>query len=365
MRGEHFSWCPGPYAVAGSSPHARGAPPVLVRGRRVAGIIPACAGSTRLSPRTAWATGSSPHARGALVSELNPYIVRGIIPACAGSTVRHQGHAPQLRDHPRMRGEHNPYTLYANPTEGSSPHARGALKNGYVYGTANGIIPACAGSTGRRYLTRCIIGDHPRMRGEHGLIGNMIGKREGSSPHARGARCYIVLTACCTGIIPACAGSTLHDQGLLRLVSLYAFTSCKFLSPERSLLSAVFPPCVIFARIAPTFRWSSNKGGILGAGGATNELQPVAINRLPIGLMHFKSQVLLVASRVHHDCPASFHKCNDALPKPFSHTRRNMAHKNARGNLKKPACQITSQAGRARRKNYHHQAASPPTVRYP
>ena len=198
------------------------------------------------------------------------------------------------------------------------------------------------------------------MRGEHLWPSPVESVTVGSSPHARGALGREARAGLRPGIIPACAGSTLHDQGLLRLVSLYAFTSCKFLSPERSLLSAVFPPCVIFAHIAPTFRWSSNKSSILGAGGATNELQPVAINRLPIGLVHFKGQVLLIAGRVHHDCPSPFHKGDSALPKPFPHARRNMAHKNARSNLEKPARQIAPQAGRARRKHHHHQAASPP-----
>ena len=155
------------------------------------GIIPACAGSTvSWSLHTSHIQGSSPHARGA----------RGtcsIRPVC-------------LRDHPRMRGEHL--------------HVRPALH------VAQGIIPACAGSTSFvETVTPAPAGssphargaptarqtrppppwDHPRMRGEHavrlGLVArdrgiipacagsthpcpNCMTHPPGSSPHARGAR---------------------------------------------------------------------------------------------------------------------------------------------------------------------------------
>ena len=134
----------------GSSPHARGAPGTStsarpcrgdhprMRGehvrvlRRVAanpGIIPACAGSTSSSSMyVTLLRGSSPHARGA----------PPIPTSCA---------SPR-RDHPRMRGEHSRHhpdialslgiipacagsTRTSNPARkvvrGSSPHARGAL----------------------------------------------------------------------------------------------------------------------------------------------------------------------------------------------------------------------------------------------
>ena len=75
-------------------------------------------------------------------------LVYGIIPACAGST--------EIGNH-----------TYQGKT-GSSPHARGAQLIGH--------------------LAALVIGDHPRMRGEH------------LHPHNTGA--------VGVGIIPACAGST-------------------------------------------------------------------------------------------------------------------------------------------------------------
>jgi len=35
---------------------------------------------------------------------------------------------------------------------------------------------------------RALIGDHPRIRGEHGLLGHAHLSAQGSSPHTRGAR---------------------------------------------------------------------------------------------------------------------------------------------------------------------------------
>ena len=54
-----------------------------------------------------------------------------------------------------------------NGEQGSSPHVRGALRaNNWVHLTT-GIIPACAGSTVGDLVRGDTIGDHPRMCGEH------------------------------------------------------------------------------------------------------------------------------------------------------------------------------------------------------
>ena len=178
------------------------------------GIIPACAGSTKIPVVCAYnRMGSSPHARGA---------------PTPSSTAR-----PASGDHPRMRGEHflppvlaaelvgiipacagSTYKQLRNlaPSVGSSPHARGAPPpSSGRRPSRRGIIPACAGSTGASlpFLARCKgssphargapssrhggswrCRDHPRMRGEHHL------ERSGAELEAR--------------IIPACAGSTLR-----------------------------------------------------------------------------------------------------------------------------------------------------------
>ena len=71
-----------------------------------------------------------------------------------------------------------------------------------------GIIPACAGSTLHPCQNLLEIEDHPRLRGEHAMClgGGKLG--EGSSPLARGALHVRIIYVNGKGIIPACAGST-------------------------------------------------------------------------------------------------------------------------------------------------------------
>ena len=97
---------------------------------------------------------SSPHARGARdATELGEHLA-GIIPACAGSTCYRGSHRRTRRDHPRMRGEHRMIPGTSLGEMGSSPHARGALRVERREQQAGGIIPACAGST-LEYLRLC------------------------------------------------------------------------------------------------------------------------------------------------------------------------------------------------------------------
>ena len=75
---------------------------------------------------------------------------RGIIPAYAGSTSPGSCRRGGLRDHPRIRGEHNEGFLATAGGEGSSPHTRGALVVGELVALERRIIPAYAGSTRSR-----------------------------------------------------------------------------------------------------------------------------------------------------------------------------------------------------------------------
>ena len=201
-----------PAPLMGSSPHARGAPrPSTAISRQSwdhprmrgehgedegrvcgdGGIIPACAGSTRIvGARWAILMGSSPHARG------------------AHRQARCQN--LPLGDHPRMRGEHwdlNAMTiddkriipacagstpasmLMVASIEGSSPHARGARS-------------WCSQSRSRPR-------DHPRMRGEHQDAPRHEGRGRRDHPRMRGEhRAPLLGFFEGLGIIPACAGST-------------------------------------------------------------------------------------------------------------------------------------------------------------
>ena len=107
-----------------------------------------------------------------------------------------------------MRGEHGNVHFVNVAGQGSSPHARGARIRAVTAAPASGIIPACAGSTIAAGDNVQFVGDHPRMRGEHSRSFHKRVKIKGSSPHARGALVPMLNTRRATGIIPACAGST-------------------------------------------------------------------------------------------------------------------------------------------------------------
>ena len=194
-----------------------------------AGIIPAYAGSTRPTsppryrqkdhPRIrgehCWrllaaptACGSSPHTRGALRQGFRGLERAGIIPAYAGSTPGCRTRPRISRDHPRIRGEHADGRTGFAIMRGSSPHTRGARPSHLNLAMASRIIPAYAGSTEARSNDVRGRRDHPRIRGEHSPVEPSYSKHEGSSPHTRGARSESLYQPDAGGIIPAYAGST-------------------------------------------------------------------------------------------------------------------------------------------------------------
>jgi len=229
VRGEHPSTPRSALRNLGSSPRARGAPIGDAIERVEKGIIPACAGSTcgctcahtgaGDHPRVRGEheadfgvvlteLGSSPRARGALLAARRAEQERGIIPACAGSTRVSAQAAGRPGDHPRVRGEHICTTQSKISKMGSSPRARGAHGAPGLRAGKPGIIPACAGSTVPRCTNPVPVWDHPRVRGEHQQLGNNNSIASGSSPRARGALPLSAGGFSEPGIIPACAGST-------------------------------------------------------------------------------------------------------------------------------------------------------------
>ena len=152
--------------------------------------------------------GSSPHVRGALRPSATIGLGCGIIPACAGSTLFCHRFFGRFRDHPRMCGEHRICCQSCKISTGSSPHVRGALVQDFLQGLSTGIIPACAGSTVSWRIRRPPCRDHPRMCGEHNRGSSFGQSHKGSSPHVRGARAGRLCGVPRSGIIPACAGST-------------------------------------------------------------------------------------------------------------------------------------------------------------
>ena len=230
MRGEHHSSTSGDGSGRGSSPRARGAPGSRSSSCSRSGIIPACAGSTSFLPlaiccsrdhprvrgehsdlvERLWRpAGSSPRARGAHGEDRGHLVVAGIIPACAGSTFSSMASRSRPGDHPRVRGEHSTRMMFCAAIAGSSPRARGALSVAGEHRPHRGIIPACAGSTAIPGWSPSGEGDHPRVRGEHCDSRLVTFRGGGSSPRARGARRKYQKRPGLPGIIPACAGSTM------------------------------------------------------------------------------------------------------------------------------------------------------------
>ena len=166
--GEHCA-APPPWPISlGSSPRVRGTPHICNSGVIWRGIIPACAGNTLPSP--AWrasardhprvcgehvirsamnimSMGSSPRVRGTLDKANHIAAALGIIPACAGNT--------------KIFCASFPYR------PGSSPRVRGTPISPLDIAKPYGIIPACAGNTTSSPSTRLCGRDHPRVCGEH------------------------------------------------------------------------------------------------------------------------------------------------------------------------------------------------------
>ena len=231
LRGEHMFWPAGRSLVCGSSPLARGTRSPIGSCACLSGIIPACAGNTTVAAirrcrardhprlrgehshwrlRTWRISGSSPLARGTLRSLSALSLAAGIIPACAGNTPRPRRSPAWAWDHPRLRGEHVLVRSLVCVLLGSSPLARGTLIFQYDRVSDFGIIPACAGNTWGGACGGSCLGDHPRLRGEHGIIQRVHNGRRGSSPLARGTPPIRVMKSPDGGIIPACAGNTTH-----------------------------------------------------------------------------------------------------------------------------------------------------------
>ena len=151
--------------------------------------------------------GSSPHVRGACSNATPCASIHGIIPACAGSIASVPTSAAAIRDHPRMCGEHMYECDRCGKKEGSSPHVRGASLEALGAFPQPRIIPACAGSIRPRSGPSFLRRDHPRMCGEHIEPNFSDEVTEGSSPHVRGACLVCAWQFSSSGIIPACAGS--------------------------------------------------------------------------------------------------------------------------------------------------------------
>ena len=154
------------------------------------------------------ALGSSPLARGTPKFPLFQLVCMRLIPARAGN----RRHRVQLRAtppaHPRSRGEHLTIRQLLPVLFGSSPLARGTPS--WLQGVQGGtrLIPARAGNTRDLPSSSGSAAAHPRSRGEHLLISGLFQGVRGSSPLARGTLGDPNMSATATRLIPARAGNT-------------------------------------------------------------------------------------------------------------------------------------------------------------
>ena len=112
------------------------------------------------------------------------------------------------RDHPRIRGEHWETFLNNSYIEGSPPHTRGTLSIQEEVAQTIGITPAYAGNTMAQIQPNGQVKDHPRIRGEHARAVPLEYHTAGSPPHTRGTRAFMHIHGILDGITPAYAGNT-------------------------------------------------------------------------------------------------------------------------------------------------------------
>ena len=107
-----------------------------------------------------------------------------------------------------MRGENKQPTDSRNEEDGTSPRARGkpAITPSSTAHDRN--IPACAGKTSQLSRLVSAMAEHPRVRGENAVHGEVDFRLYGTSPRARGKRIDLLSRGVEQRNIPACAGKT-------------------------------------------------------------------------------------------------------------------------------------------------------------
>ena len=193
--------------LPGSSPRVRGKPASARSWVDKNGLIPACAGKTStpdFSEIEDWAhprvcgenktytgslrgkRGSSPRVRGKHSCPSRGPRAKRLIPACAGKTLLRVAGLDSRPAHPRVCGENirarSPNTMFA----GSSPRVRGKQRDFWTQNALTGLIPACAGKTGRLGKPSRSTRAHPRVCGENLALGQVHDLHRGSSPRVRG-----------------------------------------------------------------------------------------------------------------------------------------------------------------------------------
>ena len=167
---------------------------------------------------TTCGTGSSPQARGTRPVSVCEHICRRFIPAGAGNTTIRRRTPPPRSVHPRRRGEHRRPHRLTTTAPGSSPQARGTLPIKCCGMDTLRFIPAGAGNTAEWGMNPFSVAVHPRRRGEHPRRSGVFYPDRGSSPQARGTPICGASSATRPRFIPAGAGNTFTDGGIINAI---------------------------------------------------------------------------------------------------------------------------------------------------
>ncbi len=155
--------------------------------------------------------GSPPLVRERQIRGLTARRKAGITPARAGKTRITPGDEFIAEDHPRSCGKDNIMKCIMTMYSGSPPLVRERHPDGIADEVGVGITPARAGKTRNLQLARCNAQDHPRSCGKDPTPSSAELPFLGSPPLVRERPAGIKLQANCAGITPARAGKTLVE----------------------------------------------------------------------------------------------------------------------------------------------------------
>ena len=146
-------------------------------------------------------TGSSPHTRGTPEAAGAGDSDERFIPAYAGNAAATPSPTAIRAVHPRIRGE------------------RGILPN--IVEPTPWFIPAYAGNASGMQSIQCRPAVHPRIRGERSMKAEVPQNTLGSSPHTRGTRLMRIVLWASSRFIPAYAGNASAISRLARSDSVH------------------------------------------------------------------------------------------------------------------------------------------------
>ena len=130
--------------------------------------------------------GSPPRVRGKGHFRRKTCVYPGITPACAGKRSWSANFVLSIEDHPRVCGEKLQRSTGTWLRAGSPPRVRGKV-NVIVHCLNNpGITPACAGKSKIIQLIAQLKKDHPRVCGEKNHFSIFLYPTQGSPPRVRG-----------------------------------------------------------------------------------------------------------------------------------------------------------------------------------